>query len=227
MRPACSCTAVTARRIASLVAGACSGGSMRWPPAAETASRIAKNTENGSSSGGSPTALLRWMLSSTFCAVEQPHVEDRRAVVGGRDLVGARRVRRQQLAGLRMPDQLFHRQPAHALDEGAFDLADVDRRVQRLAGVVQHVGAQQLPFAGERVDDHLADRGAVGEVVERAGPVIVSRSQLQAGRGVEAVATRAARAPCRPARPARRRRCVVPSTSTTSLAKRTSAASPP
>ena len=44
------------------------------------------------------------------------HVEHRRAVVGGRDLVGARRVRHQQ-AGLRMPDQLFHRQPAHALDE--------------------------------------------------------------------------------------------------------------
>ena len=49
--------------MASPVAGARSGGSARWPPAAEIASRIAKNTENGSSSGGSPTALLRWMLS--------------------------------------------------------------------------------------------------------------------------------------------------------------------
>jgi hypothetical protein len=37
---------------------------------------------------------------------------------------------RQQLARLRVPDQFFHRQPTHALDEGAFDLADVDGRVQ-------------------------------------------------------------------------------------------------
>ena len=34
-------------------------------------------------------------------------------------------------AVVRMPDQLLHRQPAHALDEGALDLADVDRRVER------------------------------------------------------------------------------------------------
>jgi hypothetical protein len=61
-----ACTACTARRMASGVAGAISGGSTRWPPAADTASRIAKNTENGSSSGGSPTALLRWMLSARW-----------------------------------------------------------------------------------------------------------------------------------------------------------------
>jgi len=64
---AATCTAVMARRIASHVAGADNGGSTRCPPTADTASRIAKNTENGSSSGGSPTALLRWMLSCTFC----------------------------------------------------------------------------------------------------------------------------------------------------------------
>src|SRR5205085_891259 len=52
-----ACTAVIARRIASLVAGAVRGGSMRWPPAADTASRIAKKIENGSSSRGSPVAL--------------------------------------------------------------------------------------------------------------------------------------------------------------------------
>ena len=62
-----ACTAVIARRIASLVAGAASGGSTRWPPAAETASRIAKKTENGSSSGGSPVALLRWIVSRRRC----------------------------------------------------------------------------------------------------------------------------------------------------------------
>ena len=42
-----------------------------------------------------------------------------------------------------MPLQLFGRQPAHALDERALDLAEVDRRVERAADVVQHVGAQQ------------------------------------------------------------------------------------
>jgi hypothetical protein len=43
-----------------------------------------------------------------------------------------------------VPDQLFGRQPAHALDERAFDLADVHRRVQRAADVVQDVGAQHF-----------------------------------------------------------------------------------
>ena len=55
-----------ARNSASPVAGAISGGSVRCPPAAETASRSAKNTLKASSSGGSPTALLRWMLSWRF-----------------------------------------------------------------------------------------------------------------------------------------------------------------
>ena len=50
--------------MASGVAGALSAGCLRWPPAAETASRTAKNTLKGSSSGGSPTALLRWMVSA-------------------------------------------------------------------------------------------------------------------------------------------------------------------
>jgi hypothetical protein len=52
-----------ARKMASGVAGAIRGGLTRWPPTADTASRMAKNTLKGSSSGGSPTALLRWMLS--------------------------------------------------------------------------------------------------------------------------------------------------------------------
>ena len=92
----------------------------------------------------------------------------------------------RELAALRMPHQFLGREPAHALDEGALDLADVDRRVQRLACVVQDVGAQQLPFAGQRVDDHLAHRRAVGVVVERAALHLVL-VPAQAGRGVEAV----------------------------------------
>ena len=66
MRPSIQATEFSARRIASGVAGADSTGSSLSPPAAATASRMAKNTLKGSSSGGSPTALLRWMLSSTL-----------------------------------------------------------------------------------------------------------------------------------------------------------------
>ena len=130
------------------------------------------------------------MVSSTFVALEQPHVEDRRAVVRGRNLVGAGCMGGQQAGPCRavgrVPDQLFDREPAHALDEGAFDLADVHGRVERTAGVVQHVGAQQLPLAGERVHHHFADGGAVGEVVER--PALHRFAvPAQAGGGVEAV----------------------------------------
>ena len=71
-----------ARRIASLVAGAESGGSTRWPPAAETASRIAKKTENGSSSGGSPVALLRWIVSATLSS-PTPSFHRRTSNTGG------------------------------------------------------------------------------------------------------------------------------------------------
>src|SRR5690606_21364105 len=59
-------TKAIASRIASDVAGAFSGGLTLWSPTLEMASRIAKKTENGSSSGGSPTAFERWMLSSTL-----------------------------------------------------------------------------------------------------------------------------------------------------------------
>ena len=52
-------TAAIDLRIASLVAGALSGGLTLCPPTADTASRMAKNTENDSSSGGSPTAFER------------------------------------------------------------------------------------------------------------------------------------------------------------------------
>ena len=137
----------------------------------------------------------------------EAHVEDRRAVVGGRDLVGARRVREEQPAGAAVfgcQTSSSRRQPAHALDEAALDLADVDRRVERLADVVQQVGAQQPPLAGERVDDDLAHRGAVGEVEER---VALHRLAVPAtGRAWRrSRRTRAARAPGRRRRRARER----------------------
>ncbi len=92
---------------------------------------------------------------------------------------------RHQLAR-RVPPQLFGGQPAHALDERAFHLADVDGRVDRAAGIVQHVGAQQAPFAGERVDHHFRDRRAISEVVERAA-MQLALIPMQLGRGVETV----------------------------------------
>jgi hypothetical protein len=65
-----------------------------------------------------------------------------------------------------IPPQLLGGQPAHALDEGAFDLADVDGRIERLACVVQGIGAQQLPFAGQGVDHDFGYGRAVGVVGE-------------------------------------------------------------
>ena len=84
---------------------------------------------------------------------------------GDRNLVRGRRVRHQPPA--LVPPQLLGREPAHALDEAALDLAEVDRRIEAAADVVQDVGAQQPVLAGERVDRDLRHRGAVGEVEER------------------------------------------------------------
>ena len=121
-----------------------------------------------------------------------------------------------------MPDEFFHRQPAHALDERALDLADVDGRVERAADVVQHVGAQQLPLAGQRVDDDLAHRRAVGEVEERAGPA-ASRGSSAGRAWRRSRRTRAARAPCRPAATSSRKAAASAPRrrSTSPLAKRT------
>ena len=91
-----------------------------------------------------------------------------------------------QLAALRVPHQLLGGEPAHALDKGAFYLADVQRRVQRLAGVVQDVGAQQLPFAGQGIHHHLGHGSPIGEVKE--GPALHGLAvPAQARGGVEAV----------------------------------------
>ncbi len=89
-----------------------------------------------------------------------------------RDLVGGRRVRHQ--LAVRVPPQLLGGQPAHALDEGALHLADVDGRVQRLAGVVQRIGAQQLPFAGQRVDHALPSTPRRRRSSRTAGPAASS-----------------------------------------------------
>ena len=159
---------------------------MRWSATLATASDSACRTEIASIRGGSPTALERKIASSRFCVLEQGDVEDARAVAAGGDLVGAGRVRAQ--AALPVPPQLLGGEPAHALDEAALDLADVQRRIQRLAAVVKDVDALDPVLAGQRVDRDLAAGGAIGEVVERpagaGGAVPVDLGRLvEAGRG--------------------------------------------
>ncbi len=118
--------------------------------------------------------------------IEQRGAKRGRAVVGGGNFVGAGGVG-EQPPGFRLPHQFFRREPAHALNERAFDLPDVDGRIERPPGIVQQIGAQQAPFAGEGIDQHFADRGAVGEVVERVAGQRLG-IPMQVGRGVEAVA---------------------------------------
>ena len=66
------------------------------------------------------------------------------------------------------PLQLFAREPAHALNECAFNLPFIQCRIQRAAHIVQDVNALHFHLAGQRVDSHLRTRGAVGKVIERS-----------------------------------------------------------
>ena len=123
--------------------------------------------------GGSPTALERRIVGSRFSDHSASSTLKIVGPVGGeRDLVGGGRVRAEP--ALLVPPELLGGQPAHALDEGAFDLAHVDRRVERAADVVKDVGPVDLVFAGQRVDAHFGDRRAIGEVVE--GPALARRA---------------------------------------------------
>ena len=92
-------------------------------------------------------------------------IEDFRHVGGERDLVGGRRMGAQP--PLAIPPQFFRRQPAHALNEAAFDLALVDGRVQRAADIVEHIGAVDDIFAGQRIDRDFRNGGAIGVIIER------------------------------------------------------------
>ena len=73
---------------------------------------------------------------------------------------------------LAVPDQLLGRQPARALHITAFDLPDVQRRVQRCACVMQDIGAQNAVFTGQSVHGDLGDRSAIGEVEERTAAAL-------------------------------------------------------
>ena len=92
-----------------------------------------------------------------------------------------------QQPALRVPDQFLAGQPAHALDEAAFDLADVERRVDAAPDVVQDVDRQHPALAGQQVDGDLGAGGAIGEIVERT-PGQRARVVVDLGRAVVAVA---------------------------------------
>ena len=81
-----------------------------------------------------------------------------------------------------VPPQLLGGQPAHALNESPLDLAQVYRRVQRLADVVEDVDPFDPILPGQRIDRHLGAGRAVAVVVERPaaplGPVPVDLGRL-------------------------------------------------
>ena len=93
---------------------------------------------------------------------------------------------RRQMA-VRRPDQLFGGQPAHALDEAALDLAQINGRIKRAADIVQDIDPVDAIFAGQDVDGDFRDRGAIGEIIKRpAAPgfmvVMDLRGLVEAGR---------------------------------------------
>ena len=53
-------------------------------------------------------------------------------------------------------DQFLRRQPSHALDEAAFDLADVDGGIDRSADVMKDIDPPDFHLAGEDVDGDFA-----------------------------------------------------------------------
>ena len=71
-------------------------------------------------------------------------------------------------AALGIPAHFFTGEPARTLNEGPFDLTDVERRIERGAGVVQDVGTFNAHLARQGVDRDLRAGDAVSEVVERA-----------------------------------------------------------
>src|SRR2546421_2048332 len=72
---------------------------------------------------------------------------------------------RQQPA-LVVPFQFFCCEPAHSLNKTTFDLAAVNRFIDRIARVMKNVGAQHSMHSGEASDLDLAHRRAISEIME-------------------------------------------------------------
>src|SRR5512133_1457651 len=86
-------------------------------------------------------------------------------VAGGGYFVGAGRVRAE--VALVVPHQFLGGEPAHALHKTAFNLPDVDGRIDRSAHVVQDIHFQDAALAGQSVDGYLGTGCAIGKVVKR------------------------------------------------------------
>src|SRR5205807_6513795 len=67
---------------------------------------------------------------------------------------------------LRVPDQLFQREPTHTLDKSTFDLAAINQRGDGLAYIVQNVGAPQTILARKSVNLYLTHGCAIGKVIK-------------------------------------------------------------
>ena len=94
---------------------------------------------------------------------------------------------REQLACLGV-EQLLRGRPAHPLHEAADHLAAVDGGIERSADVDQDVHARDRELAGQAVDLHLGDGGAVGEIEEGVAPAGLA-VEVDPGRGVEPART--------------------------------------
>src|ERR1041385_2778502 len=69
-------------------------------------------------------------------------------------------------SALIVPLQFFRGQPAHPLNETAFDLSAIDPFVDRLAGVMQDVHTQHSVHPGETVHLNFCHRRPASEVME-------------------------------------------------------------
>ena len=155
-----------ARSTRSGVAGASRRGARRWSSRLAMASRIASHTAIASISGGSPIALERKIVASRLGA----SANMRALKIGGTSRLPGNLVGRGAVGAqppFCVPPQLFGGEPAHALHERALDLAQVDRRIERAAAVLEQLGAQDARLAGERVDRDLGGGRAIDEIVER------------------------------------------------------------
>jgi hypothetical protein len=70
-------------------------------------------------------------------------------------------------------NELLGGQPAHALHESAFDLADVDGRIDGAADVVQDIDTADFHLAAEDIDHNLAAGRAVGVIEKRPAPALL------------------------------------------------------
>src|SRR5215203_3906933 len=75
-------------------------------------------------------------------------------------------------APVAIPPEFLRREPAHALDEGTFNLTEIDCRIEGAAAVLQQFHAEDPGFAREGVDNYLRGRSPVRKVVERPARII-------------------------------------------------------